>query len=122
MWAAMKYARENNLGPDKRMVVLLADSVRNYITKFINDSWMRDLGFLDMEGDERIAGDKTVRDLGLTPVPTVAADAEVGAVLRLMAQHNVNAIPVEEEGQVKRFAELENLIKKVSKGTANKGD
>lgn len=81
MWAAVKYAKENNLGPDKRMVVLLADSVRNYITKFINDSWMRDLGFMDMEGDERIESDKTVRDLGLTAVPTVPLDADVGSVL-----------------------------------------
>jgi len=120
MWAAMKFAKENNLGPDKRMVVLLADSVRNYITKFINDSWMRDLGFLDMEGDQRIAGDKTVRDLGLSAVPAVTPETDIGSVLKLMTEHKVNGIPVESEGKITRFAELDNLIKKVSKGTASK--
>ena len=38
VWAALKVCKE--LGPGKRVVVLLPDSVRNYMTKFIDDSWM----------------------------------------------------------------------------------
>ena len=34
------------LGPDKRVVILLADSIRNYLTKFVDDAWMQHYGFL----------------------------------------------------------------------------
>ena len=31
----------------QRCVVLLADSIRNYMTKFLNDTWMYDNSFVD---------------------------------------------------------------------------
>jgi len=33
------------LGPGQRCVVLLADSIRNYLGKFVSDSWMIERGF-----------------------------------------------------------------------------
>jgi cystathionine beta-synthase len=39
MWAALQVAKE--LPADKRCVVLLADSIRNYMTKHLDDGWMR---------------------------------------------------------------------------------
>ena len=35
MAAAVRAIKELNFGADKRVVVLLADSVRNYMTKFL---------------------------------------------------------------------------------------
>jgi cystathionine beta-synthase len=46
-WAAMQVARE--LKPGQRVVVLLPDSVRNYLTKFVDDKWMKAQGFPDAE-------------------------------------------------------------------------
>ena len=34
-----------NLPANAKVVVLLPDSIRNYLTKFIDDSWMQDNGF-----------------------------------------------------------------------------
>ena len=31
------------------MLTLLPDSIRNYLTKFVDDDWMREHGFLDEE-------------------------------------------------------------------------
>jgi hypothetical protein len=45
MSAALQIAR--GLPKDKRVVVLLADSVRNYMTKFLSDDWMIQNGFVD---------------------------------------------------------------------------
>jgi cystathionine beta-synthase len=42
-WAAVEVARR--LGPGKRVVTLLADSVRNYLTKFLDDAWLSRHGF-----------------------------------------------------------------------------
>ncbi len=33
----------------KKALVILPDSIRNYLTKFVNDEWMREHGFLDDE-------------------------------------------------------------------------
>ncbi len=44
MWGAMKEV--GRLSRGQNCVVLLADGVRNYMTKFIEDSWMKNHGFL----------------------------------------------------------------------------
>ena len=36
----------------KRALTILPDSIRNYMTKFINDDWMREHGFLDEENEQ----------------------------------------------------------------------
>jgi cystathionine beta-synthase len=43
---AMRAIKELNIGEGKRVVVLLPDSVRNYMTKFINNDWMYENGFI----------------------------------------------------------------------------
>jgi cystathionine beta-synthase len=47
MVGAIKAAKTLKKG--QRCVVLLADSVRNYMTKFLNDDWMKQNGFIDDE-------------------------------------------------------------------------
>ena len=44
--AAVELIKELNIGEGKRVVVLLPDSVRNYITKFLNNDWMYENGFI----------------------------------------------------------------------------
>lgn len=46
---AMKAIKELNIGEGKRVVVLFPDSVRNYMTKFINNDWMYENGFINEE-------------------------------------------------------------------------
>jgi len=43
MWAALKEAR--NLKKDQNCVVILADGIRNYMTKFVDSKWMNEHGF-----------------------------------------------------------------------------
>ena len=44
--AAIRYAKEKNLGEDVRICIILPDSIRNYITKFVSDEWMVDKGHI----------------------------------------------------------------------------
>lgn len=46
-FGALQYAREQNLGEDDLMVVILPDSGTRYVSKIYNDDWMREHGFLD---------------------------------------------------------------------------
>jgi cystathionine beta-synthase/cysteine synthase A len=44
MWAALHAAK--SLSKGQKCLVILPDSIRNYITKFANDDWMKKHGFL----------------------------------------------------------------------------
>jgi cystathionine beta-synthase len=43
VWAALKAAKK--LKKDEKCLVILPDSIRNYLTKFPDDSWMQENGF-----------------------------------------------------------------------------
>ena len=43
VWGAIEAARD--LGHDKNVLVILPDSIRNYLSKFVNDEWMTTNGF-----------------------------------------------------------------------------
>ena len=45
VWAAIQAAK--NLGVGKKCLVILPDSIRNYLTKFVDDEWMKAQGFMD---------------------------------------------------------------------------
>lgn len=46
MHAAIEFIKQQQIPAGKRVVVLLADSVRNYMTKFLSDEWMVERGFM----------------------------------------------------------------------------
>ena len=46
MWAAIQMAKKYNLDSSKRIVVILPDSIRNYVNKFIVDEWMEEKNLL----------------------------------------------------------------------------
>eukprot|EP00698_Gefionella_okellyi_P016976 TRINITY_DN4919_c0_g1_i1.p1 TRINITY_DN4919_c0_g1~~TRINITY_DN4919_c0_g1_i1.p1 ORF type:complete len:400 (-),score=87.19 TRINITY_DN4919_c0_g1_i1:32-1153(-) len=50
--AALHHAKQ--LGPGQRCVVILADSIRNYLSKFCSDTWMVNKGFLEPTPDMRL--------------------------------------------------------------------
>lgn len=39
MWGAIEFAKRKGWGKEKRVVVLLSDGIRNYITKFLSKEW-----------------------------------------------------------------------------------
>ena len=45
MWGALQAAQTLNAG--EKCLVILPDSVRNYMTKFVRDEWMREHDFID---------------------------------------------------------------------------
>ena len=48
MAAAVKAAKD--LKPGQNCVVVLPDSVRNYMTKYLSDNWMMERDFIDVDG------------------------------------------------------------------------
>lgn len=84
---ALKIAKELNIPENKRMVVIFVDTVRNYLTKFINDDWMLENGYFTQEEYDKINFDKnnerffgvehTLSDLKLTYIQPLSKNSLV---------------------------------------------
>merc|ERR1712087_87439 len=57
MAGAYRFIKEQNIGKDKRVAVLFADSSRNYMSKMMDDDWITRTGF-DVETTIKAATEK----------------------------------------------------------------
>jgi cystathionine beta-synthase len=95
VWAAIEVCRD--LGPGKRVVVLLPDSVRNYMTKFLDDGWMRQHAFAQNEWAMGTIGE-VVRALPPRTIITASVTDQLGDVVDRFKEHGISQIPVLDEG------------------------
>ena len=91
VWAALQVARR--VGPGKRFVVILPDSVRNYMTKFMDDQWMRENGFTERRWAEDSIGDILRRMPPRQIVTASTSDSLADSVMR-MKEHGISQLPV----------------------------
>ncbi len=91
VWAAMQVSRE--LGPGKRVVALLSDSIRNYLSKFVDDRWMRQNGFVKGDWEVGTVGD-VVRSMGRRTVVSLDVNDKVGRATELFKSHGISQMPV----------------------------
>lgn len=91
-WAAIEWAKKNGK-PGGRVLTILADGVRNYLTKFIDDKWMRENRFTEVPWAEGEVGD-IVQRMPPRKVLTVSEDAAVGTAVGLMKKHGISQLPV----------------------------
>jgi len=96
-WAALQVAKD--AGPGARIGILLPDSVRNYMTKFLDDAWMRENGFTETRWESTSIAD-LLRALPQQPLVTARPEETVGAACNRMKEHGVSQLPVVENGRV----------------------
>lgn len=53
MYCAIEAIKKYNIGEGQNVVVLLPDSIRNYMTKYLSDDWMITRGFLEVKEDPK---------------------------------------------------------------------
>ncbi len=106
VWAALEYARR--LGkPDARILTILPDSGRSYLSKFLDDNWMIEHGFL-----ERVAPAPTVRELlrakqrETPPLVTISAHQKVAEAIDVMERYSISQLPVVRDGEVSSLADV----------------
>ena len=115
MYGAVQLAK--TLPADKRVLVVLPDGVRNYMTKFLNDRWMIQNGFLKEVDTPAVVG-KTVKDLNVKETFTCGPEVSIREVVGMMKANNVSEVPVVSEGKVLGVASVSVVNKKLVNGTA----
>ena len=88
---AIKYCRK--LTPDRLPVVILPDSGTRYLSKFYDDKWMREFGFLSMEFGETALGDLLIAKPNKTLITATMGDS-IRKVVSVMRQNGVSQMPV----------------------------
>ncbi|MCA9677225.1 MAG: cystathionine beta-synthase [Kofleriaceae bacterium] len=113
VWAAMQVSRD--LGPGKRVVVILPDSIRNYLTKFVDDRWMRQNGFLKADWELGAIGD-VVRALGKREVIALDVDDKVADATALFTKHGISQMPVLDQGRLAGILTESDLLQAMVSG------
>ncbi len=88
---AVKLAKQ--LGKGKTVVTVLPDSGTRYITKFLQDSWMRDYGFLGGDRDLGLVED-ILKARPAAKVLTASEGTPVGDIIGMFKSHGVSQVPV----------------------------
>jgi cystathionine beta-synthase len=96
-WAAMQVCKE--MKPGQRVVVVLADSIRNYLSKFASDAWMRQHGFQQADWEIGTLSD-VLRAMPKRSVITTSVDAPVREAMRLFKEHGISQVPVMDAGKL----------------------
>ena len=106
-WAGIQVAK--TLGPDARVLILFPDSGRSYLSKFYDDNWMLQYGFL-----ERAAPTPAVEEVlrfrrvgHETPtLVTIGSHEKVGAAIEAMKLYGISQLPVVRNEPVESLADV----------------
>jgi cystathionine beta-synthase len=95
---ALKYARQ--LTEDRLVVVIFPDTGARYLSKVFNDDWMREHGFLPVDG-RRISALEVARARGLPALITASRSDTLRDVISRMRQNGIDQLPVvDSEGKL----------------------
>ncbi|XP_051782713.1 cystathionine beta-synthase-like protein isoform X1 [Erpetoichthys calabaricus] len=124
MAAAVKAAQE--LKEDQRCVVILPDSVRNYMTKFLSDKWMYDKGF-QKEEDVNIKKpwwwNIKLQELNLCAPLTVLPSVTCQTTIEILKEKGFDQAPVvNESGIIQGMVTLGNMLSSVLAGKIQPSD
>lgn len=106
MVGAIKAAKSLKKG--QRCVVLLPDSVRNYMTKFLDDEWMKKQGFTDSIAPIPWTNN-TIRDLKLTAPVSIPATTTCKEAIATMQERGFDQLPVITDVQSNHLAGMVTL-------------
>jgi cystathionine beta-synthase len=106
--ASLEVARQ--LGEGKTVVTLVPDSGRAYLSKFYDDNYMIDLGFLERKGQmptvEEVLRFKRVEEPALPDLITIESHQKVGEAIDLMQQYSISQLPVVRNEPIETLADV----------------
>jgi cystathionine beta-synthase len=108
IWAALKVAER--LGPDARILTMIPDTGRNYLSKFFDDNWMLDHGFLERRTKaptvEVVLRAKRSEEPGVPEFVVIGSHQKVGEAIELMQRYSISQLPVVRNGASESLADV----------------
>ncbi len=108
VWAALEVARR--LGPEAQILAMLPDSGRSYLSKFLDDKWMLEHGFLERTAPAPTVAEllqsKGVEESDVPALVTISAHQKVGEAIDAMQRYSISQLPVVRDGAVGSLADV----------------
>src|SRR6059036_1866408 len=108
VWAALQIAAR--LGPDAQILTIIPDTGRNYLSKFYDDNWMLDHGFLERRTPAPTVGAvlqaKRAEEPAVPQFIVIGSHQKVGEAIELMQRYSISQLPVVRDGASESLADV----------------
>jgi cystathionine beta-synthase len=108
VWAALEVARR--LGPGSTVLTMLPDSGRSYLSKFYDDNWMLEHGFVERRAPvptvEELLRAKGAEEAEVPELVTISSHQKVGEAIDLMQRYSISQLLVVRDGDVGTLADV----------------
>jgi cystathionine beta-synthase len=106
--AAIEVAKQ--LGKGKTVVTLIPDSGRPYLSKFYDDNYMLELGFLERDEPSptvaEVLSAKRTEEPDIPDLITIASHQKVGEAIDLMQRYSISQLPVVRDGELDSLTDV----------------
>ncbi|MGH3077879.1 MAG: cystathionine beta-synthase [Gaiellaceae bacterium] len=108
VWAMLEVAKR--FGEGARILTMIPDSGRNYLSKFFDDNWMLDHGFMERRAPvptvEQVLNSKRTEEPDIPDLVTIGSQQKVGEAIDLMQRYSISQLPVIRDGEVESLADV----------------
>jgi cystathionine beta-synthase len=106
--AALKTAER--FGPEATIVTLIPDGGRAYLSKFYDDNWMLEYGFLERRAPAPTVAEvlraKRAEGPGVPELVTIESHQKVGQAIDLMQRYSISQLPVVRHQPAESLADI----------------
>jgi cystathionine beta-synthase len=108
VWAALQVAKR--LGPDANILAMLPDSGRSYLSKFLDDNWMLEHGFLERNAPtppvSELLRSKGIEETDVPALITISSQKKVGEAIDVMQRYSISQLVVVRDGAVDSLSDV----------------
>jgi cystathionine beta-synthase len=108
VWGALEIAKR--LGPEATILTMLPDSGRSYMSKFYDDNYMLEHGFVERRTPlptvEALLKSKRAEEAGVPELITISAHQKVGEAIDTMQRYSISQLPVVRDGKLDSLADV----------------
>lgn len=128
MYCAIESIKKFNIGEGQNVVVLLPDSIRNYMTKYLSDDWMVTRGFMDVPNNSNDPWwfHKTISELQgqLKPIQDHIVDEKttMAEAIQRLKEKQIDVLLSFQNGRLKNVITKKKIMEKLVNSLAKPTD
>jgi cystathionine beta-synthase len=108
VYAALELARR--LDAKARILTMIPDSGRSYLSKLYDDNWMLEHGFVERRAPlptvRELLRSKRVEEARLPDLVTISSHQKVGEAIDVMQRYSISQLPVVRDGEVASLTDV----------------
>jgi cystathionine beta-synthase len=108
VYAALELAKR--FGPEATILTMIPDSGRSYLSKFYDDNWMLEHGFVERRAPaptvEELLRSKRMEETEVPTLVTIEAHQKVGEAIDVMQRYSISQLPVVRNGDMGSLADV----------------